>query len=617
MDRTDSRAVDHSASVSEAEASCRAAVRAAPRDALAWHQLGSLLFKQRRSEAAAVAEAAEALRRATELAPAVAAFHGNLAAVLGVLGRHEEAAVAAAQAVRLEPTFVEARLNLGVALERLGRLPEMVEAYRAALEHKPDHPPALLKLGHALRRVDKPSEAVGVFRRFVELCPSEWTGHAGLAAALNEVGDLAAGLACSRRAVEAGAPAADHSALILAMQYDSSTPPEAVYEEAIRWAARHAPVPAQPEPHTNEALPDRRLRVGYLSPDFRNHPVGRLLEPILRKHDRRQVEVVCYSDSATTDAVTTHLRAMADRWRNIADRTDEDVERMIRDDGIDVLIETSGHFAGNRLTLMVRRPAPVQVSALGYCGTTGIRGIDYRLTDVHSDPPGMTEHLHTESLLRLDDRCWVFRPFDETPPVRPLPALTKGRVTFGCLNNAAKLSDATLACWGRLLQRVPSAQLLLLARRTAAETLSRRLREAQLDASRVSFMPPGSRQTYLEAYHQIDVALDPFPFNGDNTTADAMWMGVPVVSLAGRSFAARRGLSHLTNVGLGHLAVLTTDAYVDQAVRLTDDLQNLAAVRRSMRDRVIRSPLGDSAQFVIQLESTYRAAWQTWCSRKP
>jgi predicted O-linked N-acetylglucosamine transferase (SPINDLY family) len=395
--------------------------------------------------------------------------------------------------------------------------------------------------------------------------------------------------------------------------YDART----LCEEHRRWDRNHAaPLARFIGPHLNDRSPDRRLRVGYVSPDFRHHPVGRFLLPLLESHDRRSFEIFGYASVDVPDTMTDRCRAHTDVWRNMLGSSDEQVARTIRQDRIDILVDLSVHMAKNRLLVFARKPAPVQVTYLAYCGTTGLSTIDYRLTDPYLDPPGQDEQIYTEQSVRLPETYWCYQPAIETPPVNALPALDVGHVSFGSLNNFCKVTPATLAAWGRLLQAVPQSRLLLHARSGSHRDRVRKfLAEQGVSPERLEFIDFQPMAEYFAAYQQIDVALDPFPYGGGTTTCDALWTGVPVVSLAGETAVGRGGLSILSNIGLPGLAARDPDEYVRIAAELALDLPRLTELRATLRQRMQSSPLMDAARFARGVEAAYREMWRRWCAK--
>jgi predicted O-linked N-acetylglucosamine transferase (SPINDLY family) len=357
------------------------------------------------------------------------------------------------------------------------------------------------------------------------------------------------------------------------------------------------------------------LKVGYVSPDFRSHPVGRLLLPLLAYHDHRQVEVVCYSDVKVRDALTGKLQALADGWHEIVGQNDRQVAERVQADRIDILVDLALHTAGNRLLVFARKPAPVQLTMFGVPATTGLRAIDYRLTDPFLDPPGATEGDYAERSVRLPHCYWIFQAPDEAPPVGPLPGRASGHVTFGCLNQFFKISRPAQELWAEILRRVPESRLVLQTHagnhRSAIRTL---FQTRGVDPDRIEFVAPLPRAEYFQLYHRLDLGLDPFPYNGHNSTVEALWMGVPVVTLAGRTAVGRGGVSILANAGLPDLIARTPEEYVAIAVHLAEDPVRLTRLRTELRPRLQASPLLDARQFAADVEAAYRGMWQTWCS---
>jgi predicted O-linked N-acetylglucosamine transferase (SPINDLY family) len=344
--------------------------------------------------------------------------------------------------------------------------------------------------------------------------------------------------------------------------------------------------------------------------------VGFFLEPILTHLDRSRFHVTCYAGVDRPDAVTQRLRGLAGAWRDIAGLPDDAVAELIRADAIDILVDLAGHTAGRRLLVFARKPAPVQVAHFGYPNTTGLAAMDYRLTDSYADPPGQTEAFHTEELVRLPEVAWCYQP-SPAPAVGPLPALAAGYLTFGSLNNLAKVTAQVMARWSDLLRAVPGSRLLLLtgAGPQTDQRLRDRFRQKGIDSDRLLLMGRRPRDQYLELYRQIDIGLDPFPYNGGVTSCDALWMGVPMITLAGNSYASRQGVSLLSNLDLRDWIAQTPEEYVALAARRGKDLEDLQRLRSGLRERMQRSPLCDGARFTRRLEEAYRAMWRRWCGR--
>ena len=418
------------------------------------------------------------------------------------------------------------------------------------------------------------------------------------------------------RALQLKPDAADiHSNLIRVLHYHPDYDLHAIWEECKHWNSQHAePLRRDFRPHTNVPDPERRLRIGYVSPELRGHVESLFTIPLLSNHDHDRFEVCCYVQSTRPETLTEPVRHYADLWHSIAGLSDAQAAELVRHDQIDILIDLKVHTADNRLLLFARKPAPVQVSWLGYPGTTGLTAIDYRLTDPYLDPPALFDAFSAEESLRLPDTFWCYGPQTDEPPVNALPALESGAITFGSLNNSCKVNDQCLALWARVLKAVPRSRIILLAPRgPARDRVVARLVDQGIAASRIEFAPRQSRPEYLKLYHQIDVGLDPLPYNGHTTSLDAFWMGVPVVTLVGKTPVGRAGWSQLCNLDLRELAAETPEQFVAIAVQLASDLPRLEDLRRTLRQRMQQSPLMNANRFARNMESAYREMWRRWC----
>ena len=596
----------------EAVARYRRALDLKPDFAEAYNNLG-IAFK----EQGKLDEAVACYRRVLELNPDFAETHNNLGNALKEQGKLDEAVACYRRVLDLNPDLAEAHNNLGIALKEQGKLNEAVACYRRTLGLTPDFAEAHNNLGAAFHEQGKLDEAVACYRRVLELKPDLAEAHNNLGIVLKEQGKLDEAVACYRRALELkpGYVRA-HSNLIYTQMFCADYNPQTLYEEHCRWEQIHAaPLAKFVQPDGNDRSPDRRLRVGYVSPDFRYHPVARFLLPLLESHDRTGFEIFCYASVRIQDAMTGRCRAHADVWRNVLGLPDAQVADAIRKDGIDILVDLSMHMAENRLLVFARKPAPVQVTYLAYCGTTGLRTIDYRLTDPYLDPPGLDDRFYSEQSVRLPETYWCYRPPMETPPVNALPAAEAGHVTFGSLNNFCKMSPQTLAAWTRLLTAVPESRLFLHAHSGSIRDHVRSLVAGEgISADRVDFVGFQPLAEYFDVYQRIDVALDPFPYGGGTTTCDALWMGVPVVSLAGQTAVGRSGVSILSNLGLTELVANDLDQYLRIAIGLAQDLPRLGNLRAALRERMQNSPLMDAPCFAHNIEAAYREMWRTWCS---
>lgn len=573
--------------------------------ALAHHQAGRLR------------EAEQAYRRILERYPE----HADTLNLLGVIalqaGQLEPALELVQRAVALRPDAAACRNNLGRILEDLGRTDEAAAAYAAAIARDPACAEAFNNLGRLLEGRDRLAEAADRYRAAIRLDADYAEPHTNLGNVLKAQGELDAAIAAYRRAIELRPDLSMlHSNLLLTLHYHSGYAPADLAREHGLWAERHvAPLAAERRPHEHDAAPDRRLRIGYVSPDFREHATARFMLPLLRNHDRAQVEVFAYSDVTRPDGVTERIRAHADAWRDVATFSDAELDAVVRRDRIDILVDLAAHAARNRLLVFARKPAPVQVTYLAYCSTTGVDAIDYRLTDRFLDPPDGDLGHYVERSVHLPDCYWCY-----SAPVLPGgPPPTERRAgppTFGCLNNFAKVTPDTLRVWTALLGRVPEARLVLHARAGShRERVLESLRGGGVSETRVTFVGRQPLEAYLQTYRDIDVALDPFPFAGGTTTCDALWMGVPVVSLSGATAVSRAGLSLLSHAGLGHLVARNEAQYLEIAAALIRDPDALGALRRELRARLEASPVMDAPRFARSLEAAFRGMWHTWCER--
>ena len=565
--------------------------------------------------------AVETFHKALALAPDFVAAHSNLGGALNDQGRPDEAFDAYRAALALAPDDAAVDNNLGTTLIYQGKADEAEAAFRQALALAPDFADAHNNLGNALRDKSQWQDAVVAYRAALALAPDFAAAHNNLGGALKDQGRLAEAIAAYRASI-AHKPdfAAAHSNLVFSMNYDAAATQQTIFAESRAWHESHAAALGRRAPgHANARDPERRLRVGYVSPDFREHSVAYFLEPLIAAHDRAAFEVFCYAQVARPDQRTERFRGLADTWRSTVGMTDADLATAVREDRIDILVDLAGHTGGNRLLAFARRPAPVQLSWLGYPNTTGTEAIDARLTDAIADPPGPSDALHSETLVRLPNGFLCYAPTADAPAIGAPPARSTGHVTFGSFNALAKITPAVVAAWARILLGVPGSRLVIKSGPLAdAATRARYLEmlaAAGVDAGRVDLRAwIDARSGHLGAYANIDIGLDPFPYNGTTTTCEALWMGVPVVTLAGDRHAGRVGASLLTRIGLAELVADTTDGYVETAVHFAGDLDGLPARRLALRDRMMSSPLCDAAGFARDVEAAYRAMWRRWCA---
>ena len=544
----------------------------------ALHMLGLILHQSGQLKAAA-----DLIRRAVELDPKRAQYICDLGLVLAAAGRVEQAIVLYRQAAALKPDYLQAHNNLGNALKRLGRLDEAIEALRNAVSLQPDYCELLSNLANALKERGDIDEAIELFRKAVAL---------------------------------GGGPQIV-SNLLFAMHFHPRVGPQELFDEHKKWNERFArPLMRKPLMFENDRSGDRRLRVGYVSCDFRDHTLGRFILPLLANHDHRAFEVFCYNAARREDEMTQRLRSYANTWRNVVSLSDEQLARQIRDDRIDILVDLSMHTDAARLLAFARKPAPVQVTYLAYAGTTGLNAIDYRFTDSFIDPPDQDDRWYSEQSIRLQS-YWCYEPPAEALAVGPSPVQANGFITLGCFNHASKIGSASLEMWRELLSAVPRSRLILHSPRGShRQRIAEFFGEAGVNSDRVEFVDRAPLSEYFQQYQRIDIALDPFPYTGGATTCDALWMGVPVVSLSGATAVSRGGASILSHAGLPELIASTPEDYVCIATALAGDVQRLSELRASLRDRMRQSPLCDAKSFARSVDVAFRTMWSKWCNKQ-
>jgi protein O-GlcNAc transferase len=602
-----------------AETGMRRALALAPGLPLAQLGLGSVLEAGKRLQ-----EAERCFREALRLQPGMAEAHYGLGNVLHDQGQVDAAIAEYRAAVARNPDFADAWFNLGRALQVKDDAAGAEQSYRRALEINPSAVDAINNLAGMLIETARYSEAIPLLQRAISLAPqfADAALDGKLAAALLGLGRLGEAIGHIRRALEKRPDAMGHSGLLGLMAYDPDVPPETLAEAHREWARRFAPAPAAPNAFADRDRDEnRRIRIGYLSPDFRAHSVAYFITPVLEHHDHEGFEIFCYSCAAKTDALSRRIEGLADHWADISGMSDDEAEARIRADGIDILVDLAGHTADNRLLVLARKPAPVQVSWIGYGDTTGMTQVDYRLTDALADPLGKTEALHSETLVRLPGCFSCYLPPEDAPEVSPLPALRNGFVTFACFNNPAKVNDRVLDLWARVLHAAPGARLLLKGKAFGSEErralVRRRLAEQGIAPERIELAGEARSVTeHLGMYARADIALDPFPYNGVTTTCEALWMGVPVVVLEGAAHRGRVGVTLLTHAGFPQWLARTDAEYVEIATKLAADPNALEQARGELREAMRRSPLMDAAGHTRGVEAAYREMWRKWCRGK-
>jgi len=605
-------ALDHhnSGRLHDAELGYRAILARQPRHADALHLLG-LVAHQVGDDPTAEG----LIRGAIAVAPRNPAYHGNLGVVLLRMRRIQDATTALRTAIRLNPADFGAQSNLGVALSALGDHAGAVRAAGAALRLRPGDSPTLCNRGQFLEKAGEYTQALDALDAAIRADKDSYTAHLAR-------GNLLVVLGRPREALEAFDVAialrpADRrasQARIITMNYLPGATMAAIGETARHLAPAVAQVPPAPFAGLDRSS-GRALRIGYVSADFRNHPVGYFLRGVLAARDRADTVVFLYDNGLDDDPMTAALKADADHWRQIAALDDDQAAQAIRSDGIDILVDLSGHTQGNRLGVFARRAAPLQAAWLGYFGTTGVAAMDVVIADRHVLAPA-DETSFCERVVRLADSYLCFSPPIEAGPVAPLPSGLDRPITFGCFNNRAKLNEDVLALWARVLAAVPNARLLLKSAQYADKGVRREIahvfRVAGIAPERIQFEAASPIAAMFDAYGRVDIALDPFPFAGGATTAQALWMGVPVVSLIGQTWPGRQGASLLSAAGFPDWATRDPDGYVTIARALAMDRPRLIALRLGLRAALAASPLCRADRFAAHLGRAYRAMWQTF-----
>lgn len=562
-------------------------------------------------------DAAASFRKVLALDPSMAKAHNNLGCALEAVGNLGEAVECYRRAIALDARLADARYNLGNAHRQLGQADQAIECIGQALQLESGRVDWKCNLGDLLAQQLRLDEAVESYEAALKIDAGEARAYEGRASALQLLGRADEAEADLREAMKLQPDNSRfHAAWLLCLHYRRGT--EDLLEEHAAWAKRHTRgLGRQAARAAHERRPDRRINIGYLSPDFKRHSVACFVEPLLVAHDRRRFKVFCYSNVSYPDVVTRRIQVLCEEWRDISRVDDDRVADRLRADRIDILVDLAGHTAEGRMFLFARKLAPVQVTWLGYPNTTGLAAIDYRLTDAIADPEGGTERFYVEKLVRLESGFLCYGPPSESPDIGELPLLSAGHVTFGCFNNLAKLTPPAIALWARLLSAIPDARLKLKSFGLTAESARRSVCEQFLNhgigPDRLELSGPDeSFASHLAQYGGVDIALDVFPYNGAATTCEALWMGVPVISLAGPTHVSRVGASILRRAGLSELVANSAEEYVQKALQLARNVDRLRTLRASMRERLRASALLDAQGFARSLENAYREMLDRW-----
>ena len=624
----------------------RTAVAAAPNLAEAHLGLGNALRAAERID-----EAIAAFRSALAINPRQTKALNNLANALAARGQHDQAIPLYNAAIAIDPNLAAVYVNLGVALQELEKYDGAIEAFRVAIRLEPDSAdahynlarclqlaafrPAALEefriverlapdrtdvkywIGLALYEMLHLDEAIDQFRAALAVNPSEPMTYNTLGNALKDRCELAESLNSYRRAIELAPDyVAPYNNLVYTMHFDPGSDMRAIRAEQDRWTARFAePLKKSIRPHANDHNENRRLKIAYVSPNFRHHAEAHFVLPLLEAHDHEQFEIHCYSDYRRAgDNVTAGMRRLADVWHDVHRLSNARLAEKVRADRIDILIDLTMQMSDDRMLMLAEKPAPIQIAYLAYPGSSGLATMDYRITDRYMDPPETDDSWAVEQALRLPDSWCVYHTVSQYPDVNDPPALSNGHITFGSLNNFCKCNEQVLTRWANVLRAIEKSRLILLCpsgqaqRRTTAF-----FAERGIAPDRIEFVSVLPRPEYLQTYLRIDIALDPFPYNGITTTCDALWMGVPMLTLPGNTPASRAGLGLLTVAGVPEFIAQSEDHYIDLAKELATDLPRLKTLRSTLRAQTLASPLMNAPRFARNLESAYREIWKRWC----
>jgi len=584
-----------------------------PGDAEAHNNLGVVLKELGRLD-----ETIASYHKALAIKPDYIDAHYNLGNVFRELGKLDDAVGCYLKALALKPDYAEVHCNMGLAFQDMGNLDDAVTGFHKALAIKPDYADAQSNLGAVLRDQGKLDDAVTHYHQALAANPDFAKAHSNLGVALQELGMVDEAAASFQKALAIKPDFAEaHSNLLFAEHYRPGHTMQSLSDLHGEWEMRHAQAFRSLWPaHVNAPDPERRLRIGFVSPDLGRHPVGYFVVRLLENLPRTDMETLAYSDRRGDD-LTERIEAATDVWRDVRGISDDHLAARITDDRIDILIDLAGHTSRNRLGVFARKPAPLQVTWAGYVATTGLAAMDYLLSDAHSTRAD-EDRFHSETIIRMPDSWLCYDPPAYAPAVGALPCRENTHVTFGSFNNAAKINADVVALWADILNTVPDSRLLLKSKGMDSPSNVERLTSLfvgrGLDPSRLRLEGGSPHKDLLACYNQVDIALDPLPYSGGLTTMEALWMGVPVITLPGATFASRHSLSHLSTVGLPELIAGNRDDYVNIAVGLAGDLPGLADLRAGLRERMSASPLCDGRKFADGFAANLRDIWRRWCA---
>ena len=596
------------------ENQARLLVKQYPNSGFVWKALGLSLQRQGQ-------DALPALQKAIQFLPDDAEAHNNLGAALSGIRQFDNGLASYRRALKIKPNYAEAHSNLGNLLRELGQFDNALVSYRRALKIKPDYAEAHNNLGLALYFLGQTEKAQASYRRALEIDPYLTGAYSNLGTLLQSLGQFDEAVISFRRALAIDPDYAEaHSNLLFCLSHHEAVDAPALFAEHTRFTDQfEAPWRTRWPQHRNVRAPERRLQVGFVSADLRNHAVANFIEPVLAcLATYPQLSLHAYYNHPIEDAVSLRLRSHFAHWQAVAALSDDALVQKIIDDGIDILIDLSGHTAHHRLLAFARKPAPIQATWMGYPGTTGLQAMDYYLADHHALPPGQFDAQFTEKLAYLPAGA-PFLPFQESPSVQPLPALSNGYLTLGSFNRLNKLSPSVIALWSQLLRALPDAKMLIGSMPPDGQShlLIEWFAEEGIARERLNFIPRSEMPAYLALHHQVDLCLDTFPYNGGTTTLHALSMGVPTLTLAGRTVAGRTGAAILGHVGLESFVASSAEDFVAKGVYWAGQLAPLAEIRSTLRERFAQSAMGQPARVAAGLERALRLMWQRWCAGLP
>lgn len=587
------------------------------KDSDAYYNLGIKLNGQGR-----VDEAIACYRKVVEINPLDIDAYYNMAVALSALGMTENAINCYQNILEINPNDAQAYNNLGVLFKFRGNLEKAVSCYHKAIDINPAYVQAYNNLGNALKDQGRIDAAIQYYNKAIEINPHDAESYYNMGVAKYYQAEILKAISYYRKALEIDPHFTKaHCNLLLAMNFDPYCANSDFLYESNAWWKNHGAGQAYYFSHTNFGNRTKRLKIGYVSPDFHQHSVSYFFLPLLAGHDRNNVEIFCYSDTSRPDGMTDRIMNLADHWCPSFNLPDEALANQIYKDSIDILVDLSGHTAHNRLTVFACKPAPIQVSWLGYPNTTGLPLIDYRFTDNIADPDGEVDRYYVETLIRLTSGFLCYSPPDDAPEINPSNDRGSGPVTFGSFNNIAKINTKVIDLWSQILRKSPGSILVLKNNHHVPESTKSRylnlFHQNGIEFRRVRILAHiPSLKDHLSQYNDVDIALDPFPYNGTTTTCEALWMGTPVITLRGDRHSSRVGASILTRINRHEWIAECENDYVSKAIELASNRSELARLRGKLRQQMINSPLCDSTRFAESVESAYREMWIKWCENK-